>query len=102
MFWYHVAEIMAFMQASSELDAEVKKLTAERQRLATEVQMKREMEQQYAKRCTLQVPACISLSSPGQHMHPCGHRLQAHEHNPSPENTNLGEPSMCLVLMRGV
>lgn len=46
------------MQASSELDAEVKKLTAERQRLATEVQMKREMEQQYAKRCTLQVPAC--------------------------------------------
>ncbi len=43
------------LQASSELDAEVKKLSSERQRLAGEVQMKREMEQQYAKRCTLQV-----------------------------------------------
>ncbi len=43
------------LQASSELDAEVKKLSSERQRLASEVQMKREMEQQYAKRCTLQV-----------------------------------------------
>lgn len=57
------------MQASSELDAEVKKLTSERQRLATEVQMKREMEQQYAKRCTLQVITCLTLSSPENHMH---------------------------------
>ncbi|KAL3138080.1 hypothetical protein ABBQ38_005310 [Trebouxia sp. C0009 RCD-2024] len=47
-------ELRIHIEASSELDAEVKKLTAERQRLATEVQMKREMEQQYAKRCTLQ------------------------------------------------
>ena len=52
------------LQASSELDIEVKKLTAERQRLATEVQMKREMEQQYAKRCTLQV----SIPKPLNHM----------------------------------
>ena len=37
------------------MDAEVKKLSSERQRLAGEVKMKREMEQQYAKRCTLQV-----------------------------------------------
>jgi len=39
----------------------VKRLSSERQRLASEVQMKREMEQQYAKRCTLQVhvrPQC--------------------------------------------
>ena len=33
----------------------MKKLTAERQRLAAEVQLKREIEQQYAKRCTFQV-----------------------------------------------
>ena len=33
----------------------MKKLSSERQRLAAEVKMKREMEQQYAKRCTLQV-----------------------------------------------
>jgi len=45
----------AWLQASSDLDAEVKKLSSERQRLASEVQMKREMEQQYAKLCTLQV-----------------------------------------------
>lgn len=50
------------LQASSELHIEVKKLTGERQRLATEVQMKREMEQQYAKRCTLQVPPCLTFN----------------------------------------
>ena len=53
MIWCSTAWLC--LQASSELDVEVKKLTSERQRLASEVQMKREMEQQYAKRCTLQV-----------------------------------------------
>lgn len=48
-------------QASTELDAEVKKLSAERQRLAAEVQLKREVEQQYAKRCTLQVCCMLHL-----------------------------------------
>ncbi|DBB12993.1 hypothetical protein WJX82_004975 [Trebouxia sp. C0006] len=47
-------ELRIHIEASSELDAEVKRLSSERQRLASEVQMKREMEQQYAKRCTLQ------------------------------------------------
>lgn len=54
LFCACVSNMLVVCQASTELDAEVKKLSAERQRLAAEVQLKREIEQQYAKRCTLQ------------------------------------------------